>query len=145
VGIYSRGSLIQTTGAGAACLEFNFNNTERAYLLKVRITLETAPGAASVFGIGSATNPGQGSTWLTSSPEDAGGLADNFPNIATAWTGTPPTAPAQFYRRSTIDNVVGSEIEWLFPFGLVMPNTSSFVIWNITAVGASEITLTWDN
>lgn len=144
--IYSRGQLIQTLTANAASLELNSNNTERIYLLKMRITLEGAAsgGGASVFGFGQPVNPGQGQTWLTSGVEDAAGLADIFPNVATAWSGTPPTSPTQFFRSSTI-NSIGDEILWLFPYGLIVPSVSSLVLWNITVVGKAEVTLTWDD
>jgi hypothetical protein len=146
VAIYSRGQLIQTLTANAASLEFNCNNTERGYLLKVRITLEgtASGGGSSMFGFGQPVNAGQGQTWLTSTPEDASGLADVFPNIATSWSGTPPTAPTQFFRRSTV-NAVGDEILWLFPYGLIVPSASSLVLWNLSTVGSAEVTLTWDD
>lgn len=144
--IYARGQAIQTLTSGAACLEFNGNNNERIFLLKIRILLEgtASGGGASVFALGQPVNAGQGQTWLTSTPEDSGTLSDTFPNVATAWSGTPPTSPTQFYRQSTI-NAIGDEIIWPFPYGLVVPLNSSLVVWNVTTVGAADISLEWDN
>lgn len=144
--IYSRGTLIQTTSSGAACLEIAGYSRERSELIELRITLESAPGAVSVFGLGQAVNAGQGQTWLTSGgPEDAAALADNFPQLATAWSGTPPTSPTGFFRRGSIDNAVGGELIWTFPYGLVTAGNNSLVVWNITAVGSAEITTVWDD
>lgn len=143
--VYSRGTLIQTTSANAACLEIAGYSRERSELIEIRITLETAPGAVSVFGVGMPVNAGQGQTWLTSGgPEDAAAPADVFPQLATAWV-TAPTAPTQFYRRGSIDNAVGGELIWCFPYGIITPGNNSLVVWNLTAVGSAEVTVVWDD
>ncbi len=66
-------------------------------------------------------------------PDDANDLpatvkiAGPTPN-ATGWA-TPPTLPANFFRRATVQNVFGSNIRWKFRDGLVIPAGGSIVFW----------------
>jgi hypothetical protein len=58
-------------------------------------------------------------------------------NGALAWA-TSPTAPTTFSRRWSCGAVTGVGIVWVFPRGLVIPPSSSIVVWNITATVAAD-------
>jgi len=142
--IYSKGFAIQTLTAGAASFEIYGIAQDRTALLGLLLTLTSAPGAASTFGFGVPAAIGQGPTLQAMNNEDGGALADLFPTMTTAWV-TSPTAPTQFLRRFTLDNVVGQGQPIMFPRGLNLTAGSSFVLWNITAVGNTSINLIVDD
>jgi hypothetical protein len=144
VSFFSIGVPIQTLTANAPCMELLGINTFRVYLFEVHITLTTAPGAGSEFGIGQSQAEGLTPTLQLAASEDMAVLqTDVFPFIATAWV-TPPTVPTQFYRTAMIDNAVGEGIVWQFPAGLVVSNGSSLVLWNLSAIGQANVNFVWD-
>ena len=141
--IFSKGVALQTLTSGAASLEIIGAAQVRAHLLSLEFILEAAPGGTVTMGLGQPAAPGQGPTLLTSTNEDGGALADLFPLLATAWV-TAPTLPTNFLRRYSLDNVQGQGFIWQFPRGLVTPQASSWVLWNLTALGNASVYLTWD-
>ena len=56
-------------------------------------------------------------------------LASGVLQSALAWA-TPPTVPANFYRRVTLPATIGTGVIWTFPKGIVIPVSSSIVLWN---------------
>jgi hypothetical protein len=60
-----------------------------------------------------------------------------------AW-GTAPTAPTNFLRRVTLPATIGAGIIWTFPRGLVIPVSSSIVIWNIGTNSVADIWIVID-
>jgi len=135
---------IANTSANVACCEITGSTNDRIFIWKVQIVLESAPGAASVFGLCNPTAKGANPTYLTSAQEIGWSLGDTWPNIATGWT-TPPSWSGKYFRLKSLDNVVGEEIIWHFPHGLVVANTASMCVWNVTAVGNASITIVWDD
>ena len=66
-------------------------------------------------------------------PEDSDNvIASGVVQSALAW-GTSPTVPAKFFRRIALPATIGTGVIWTFPKGLVIPISSSIVLWNITA------------
>ena len=66
-------------------------------------------------------------------PEDSDNvLATGVVQSALAW-GTSPTPPAKFFRRIALPATIGTGVIWTFPKGLVIPISSSIVLWNVTA------------
>lgn len=59
-------------------------------------------------------------------------------NASLSW-GTSPTVPLIFHRRWNGAATAGTGIVWTFPRGLVVPVSSSIVLWNITATAASDV------
>lgn len=139
--IYVNGLPLQTLSSNSPSFELLGNSNERTIVLEVGITLESA--ATSQFGLGFTTTRGQGPTLLVSSVEDITQPADNEPTMATAWT-TPPLIPTTFLRQATISNI-GDVIIWTWTKGLVIPVSTSLVLWNLTAIGNANISVLLDD
>lgn len=59
-------------------------------------------------------------------------------NGSLSWA-TSPTVPLIFHRRWNGAATIGVGIVWTFPRGLVIPVSSSLVLWNITTTVASDV------
>ena len=127
---YSLGVLTTGTASGAAAWEIRTSANVRGYLMEVGFFLNAA--TASTIGLGRPAAIGITPT----SPVDF--LPEDFANptvsgqvqSALAWT-TGPTAPANFLRRISLPATAGVGIIWTFPKGLVIPVSSSIVLWNL--------------
>jgi hypothetical protein len=102
----------------------------RVKVLEIGIFLAAA--TASVFGIGRPAAIGITPT----SPVDllnedtADVIASGSVQSALAW-GTGPTVPVSFLRRVSLPATIGTGVIWTFPEGLVIPVSSSLVLWNL--------------
>lgn len=128
---------VRTTGvgAGAAAWEIRTGATPgRWKLLELKVFLAAA--TASVYGLGQPAAIGVTPTtpvdFNLDDPNDV--LATGVVQSALAW-GTGPTVPATFDERASIGGVIGNGVIFTFPQGLVIPVSSSLVLWNITANG----------
>ena len=66
-------------------------------------------------------------------PEDPNTvLATGVIQSSLAW-GTGPTVPAAFLRRIALPATIGTGVIWTFPEGLVIPVSSSIILWNLAA------------
>lgn len=64
-------------------------------------------------------------------PEDPNNvLASGVVQSALAW-GTKPTIPTAFLRRIALPAVIGTGVIWTFPEGVVIPVSSSIILWNL--------------
>jgi hypothetical protein len=64
-------------------------------------------------------------------PEDGDDvIASGVVQSALAW-GTKPTIPANFIRRISLPATVGTGVIWTFPMGIVIPVSSSLILWNL--------------
>ena len=59
-------------------------------------------------------------------------------NGSLSW-GTSPTVPLIYHRRWNGAATIGVGVVWTFPRGLVIPISSSLVLWNITTTVASDV------
>lgn len=137
---------VRTTNLGVTSpsVEFIGAPEERIYLWQVLITLAaTNGGNPSTFALAQPAVKGSGPSYLAGVPEDQTVFGDNFPSFTMTWASSAPTYPSNFFRQSTIDDVVGNCIVWEFPNGLVVPSTSSLVLFNVSAVGAADVSFTW--
>jgi hypothetical protein len=104
----------------------------------MEIGLFLAAATASTFGLGRpqaiGVTPTSPVTVLQEDPGDPAGTVQT----ALAW-GTAPTVPLQFFRRISLPATIGTGVIWTFPRGLVIPISSSLVVWNITATGVADI------
>jgi len=135
--IYSLANRTSQAGSAAACLEIRTTSTDRPRLLEMGITISAA--TASVFGLGRPQAIGVGPTSpVTVLAEDP---ADPAATVVTclAWGTTAPTVPLQFFRRVSLPGTIGAGIIWTFPRGLIIPVSSSIVLWNITAVAVADV------
>ena len=64
-------------------------------------------------------------------------------NASLSW-GTSPTVPLIFQRRWNSAATIGVGIVWTFPRGMVIPVSSSIVVWNITTAVALDINCALD-
>jgi hypothetical protein len=104
----------------------------------MEIGIFLAGATASTFGLGRPAAIGQTPTApITVLAEDPGDPAGTV-TTALAW-GTGPTAPTNFFRRISLPATVGTGVIWTFPRGLVIPVSSSIVIWNLSSMGVSDI------
>jgi len=59
-------------------------------------------------------------------------------NGSLSWA-TSPTVPLIYHRRWGCAATIGVGVVWTFPRGLVIPISSSLVIWNIATTTASDV------
>jgi hypothetical protein len=64
-------------------------------------------------------------------------------NGSLSWA-TSPTVPLIFHRRWNGAATVGVGMVWTFPRGLVIPISSSLVLWNITTTVAADVNAVCD-
>jgi len=122
-----------------ACWEIRTGSTPgRVKVFEIGITLAAA--TASTFGLGRPAAIGVTPTspidFQVEDPNDV--LATGVIQSALAW-GIGPTVPANYLRRFTLPATVGTGIIWTFPEGLVIPVSSSLIIWNISATGVADM------
>lgn len=124
-----------------ACFELRTTATQRIRIMEIGITLAAA--AASTFGLGRpaaiGVTPTSPVTVLPEDPADATGAS----TTALAW-GTGPTAPTAFLRRIGLPATIGAGIIWQWQNGLIVPVSSSMVLWNITATGVADLYIVVD-
>jgi len=98
-----------------------------------------AAATASTYGLGRPAAIGITPTtpvdFLVEDPADV--IAANVALSALAW-GTGPTAPAAFLRRITLPATIGTGVIWTWPRGLVIPVSSSIVLWNLGTNGVVD-------
>lgn len=102
----------------------------RAKIIEIGFFLAAA--TASVVGLGRPAATGITPTapvdFLPEDPNDV--LASGVVQSALAWE-TGPTVPANFFRRIALPATIGTGVIWTFPEGLVIPVSSSVVLWNL--------------
>jgi len=110
----------------------------RVKVYEIGITLAAA--IPSTFGLGrpqaigiTPTNP---VNFQVEDPNDV--LASGVVRSALAW-GTGPTVPSNYLRRVSLPATVGVGIIWTFPKGLVIPVSSSLILWNISSTGVADV------
>ena len=133
--IYSIG--VRTTGVttGTAAWEIRSASTDRLYILEIGVFLAAA--TASTYGIGRPAAIGVTPTSpVTLIAEDSAAPAGTGQS-ALAW-GSGPTAPTVFFRRAQFPATIGSGIIWTFPRGLIVPVSSSLVLWNLATNGVVD-------
>lgn len=127
--LYSLGVLTTGTASGAAAWEIRTASTDRAVVREIGVFLNAA--TASVFGIGRPAAIGVTPTSpVTFLAQDAASPTGTITS-ALAW-GTGPTAPTAFLRRAGLPGAIGNGIVWTFgPNELIIPVSSSLVLWNL--------------
>jgi hypothetical protein len=102
----------------------------RAKVMEIGFFLAAA--TASTIGLGRPAAVGITPTtpvdFLPEDPNDV--LAAGVVQSAVAW-GTGPTIPAAFLRRIALPATIGTGVIWTFPEGLVIPVSSSLILWNL--------------
>ena len=113
----------------------------RARLMEIGFTLAAA--TASVIGLGRpaviGNTPTAASTFdfLPEDPNDV--IAANVLLSAVAWDVAGPTVPVNYLARIGLPATIGAGVIWTFPDGIVIPVSSSLVLWNISAAGLLDV------
>lgn len=128
---------VLTTGvsSGSAAWEIRTSANKRARLLELGLFLTAA--TASVYQLGRPAAIGVTPTSpVDFLPEDNADVeVSGDLQSALAWS-TAPTSPANFFRGINLPAQIGTGVIWTFPKGIVIPYSSSLVLWNGAANGA---------
>jgi hypothetical protein len=140
---YTHAARTTATAAGANW-ELRSAASARLYVQEIGIFMGAA--TASSFGLGRpaaiGVTPTSPVTVQANDPADPAGTAQT----AVAW-GTAPTNPTStiYLRRIGLTNVIGAGVIWTFaPPGLVVPVSSSLVIYNLATNGVADIYVVMD-
>jgi hypothetical protein len=127
---YALSVLTTGTASGAAAWEIRTSANVRARIMEIGVFLNAA--TASLIGLGRPAAIGVTPTSpVDFLPEDsADPTVASQVQSALAWT-TGPTAPTQFLRRVGLAAAIGSGVIWTWQNGLVIPVSSSVVLWNL--------------
>lgn len=133
--LYDFAVLTTGTSSGAAAWEIRTSANVRARLMEIGFFLNAA--TASTVGLGRPAAIGITPTspvdFLPEDPADP--TVSGQVQSALAWT-TGPTVPANFLRRISLPATQGVGVIWTFPRGIVIPVSSSIVLWNLAANSA---------
>lgn len=139
--IYSLGSRSSNFTVNQACWELRTTSSMRAVVLQVEFFIAT--GTAVSIGLGRPAAIGVTPTSPVTVLQEDSAAQNGNSQVALAW-GTSPTAPSNYLRRWNGPATVGAGIIWTFPRGLVVPVSSSIVIFNITTNVAADINVVLD-
>jgi hypothetical protein len=139
--VYSIANRTSNVTIATAALEIRTTSTDRPRLMEIGISLNVATACCFALGRPGAIGVTPTSP-ITVLAEDVGDPVGTV-TTALAW-GTAPTVPTNFFRRVSLPAALGAGIIWTFPRGLVIPVSSSLVIWNITATALADIWIVID-
>ena len=130
---YSLGVRTVDGTTGAAAWEIRTAATPgRARIIELGFFLAAA--TATTIGLGRPAAIGITPTtpvdFLPEDPNDV--IASGVVQSSLAW-GTGPTIPTAFLRRISLPATIGTGVIWTFPEGLVIPVSSSVILWNLAA------------
>jgi len=134
---YTLGVRTSSGTSGAAAWEIRTSANVRARILEVGVFLAAA--TASTYGLGRPAAIGVTPTSpVDFQPEDpADPIVVGQVQSALAWA-TGPTVPAAFLRRIGLPATIGTGVIWTWPNGLVIPISSSIVLWNLATNGVVD-------
>lgn len=123
-----------------ASVEWRTPSTVRPKMLEISIVQAT--GTAQSLGLGRPQAIGVTPVNVLFQPDDPADPASVMSG-SLSWA-TSPTVPLIYHRRWNSAATIGVGIVWTFPRGLVIPVSSSLVVFNITAAVASDISAICD-
>lgn len=133
--LYSLGVRTTAGTTGAAAWEIRSTSTDRLFVVEIGVFLAAA--TASTYGLGRPAAIGVTPTSpVATQAEDPANPAATALS-ALAW-GTGPTVPTNFLRRVSFPATIGSGVIWTFPKGLIIPVSSSIVLWNAATNGVVD-------
>lgn len=139
--IYSLGQRTTTfTATTAACIEWRSAASVRPKVLEISYISATA--TAQSIGLGRPQAIGVTPVNVLFQADDPSDPAATSAG-SLSWA-TSPTVPLIFHRRWNGAATIGVGIVWTFPRGLVIPVSSSLVLWNITTTVASDVNCVLD-
>jgi hypothetical protein len=133
--IYSLAQRTTTLTLNQASVEWRTPATVRPKVLEITVMQATATAVS--LGLGRPQALGVTPVNVLFQADDPGDPASVM-NGSLSWA-TSPTIPLIFLRRWNSAATIGVGIVWTFPRGLVIPVSSSLVIWNITTAVAADV------
>lgn len=135
--IYSLAQRTTTfTATTTATVEWRSAATVRPKVLEVSY-INSAAATATSIGLGRPQAIGITPVNVLFQADDPGDPA-SVTNGSLSW-GTSPTVPLIYHRRWGCAATIGVGIVWTFPRGLIIPISSSLVIWNIATTTGSDV------
>lgn len=140
---YSLGVRSSGTASGAALWELRTGASFRVKIMEIGIAMAAA--TASVFGLGRpaaiGVTPTSPVTLLAEDPAEGASSA----SVSLAW-GTGPTAPTgtNYLRRIGLPATIGAAWVWSWSRGLIVPVSSSMVLYNLQLNGVADIYVVTD-
>ena len=128
------------TATTAACWECRAPAGIRPKVLELSIIQATA--TACSYGLGRPQAIGVTPVNVLFQTDDPGDPAAT--TAASLSWATSPTVPLIYHRRWNSAATVGVGIIWTFPRGLIIPVSSSLVIWNISTTVAADVSCVID-
>jgi hypothetical protein len=143
--LYTHAARTSGTVSGDATWELRSTSTDKLFIVEIGIFMGAA--TASTFGLGRPAAIGVGPTSpVTVQAFDTGDPAGTGTTVV-AWGTTKPTAPTSsiYLRRIGLPNAIGAGVIWTFgERGLIVPVSSSIVIYNLATNGVADIYVTLD-
>ena len=137
MGLYELAVRTSSGTSAAAAWEIRTSANVRARIMELGVFLAAA--TASTYGLGRPAAIGVTPTspvdFLPEDPADP--TVSGQVQSAVAWT-TGPTVPANFFRRISLPSTIGTGIIWTWARGLVIPASSSVVLWNLATNGVVD-------
>jgi hypothetical protein len=135
VAIYSLAQRTTNVTINNANVEWRSAASNRPKILEVSYI--SAAATAHSIGLGRPGAIGVTPVNVLFQADDPGDPA-SVTNGSLSWA-TSPTTPTVFMRRANFAATIGVGVVWTFPRGLVIPVSSSVILFNITAGAASDV------
>ena len=130
--MFSQAQQTINTAAGTPAWEIRTNNMTRSAIMEIGLTTVTA--ASIGVGLGRPATQGNTSYIEFSFLPEYGteGLSISQTKLVLL-SQVLPTAPVNYFRRAFGLSGIGNGVIWTFARALIIPLSSSLVLWNITA------------
>lgn len=127
----------RTTGLTIANANFGIYSPATVRPAVLEYSLVQATATAQSIGLGRPATAGTPTGPILFQQDDGADPA-SVVNGHITWS-VQPTAPAVFMKRWNGAATIGVGRVWTFPRGIVIPVSSAFVAWNITAAVAMDV------
>lgn len=126
--IFERGITTVAAGAGAAYIALRASANVPVELLELGLTVANAVNS-EVGLVRAATGGTASTTWTPEKVNPASAAAATI--VETAWSPAPTIAGTPLYLRTAyIGGTVGNGLIWVFTDPIIIPVSSSILIWN---------------
>lgn len=126
----------QTVASGNPGWQLITASTARATLLELFLVTASA-GVAGAIALGRPATLGTNSG-LAPFQRDEPAAPACVSSATVSWSVN-PTIPVWFHRQWSYPAAIGNGIIWTFPRGLIVPISSSIVLWNVQANANIEV------
>jgi hypothetical protein len=135
--------------ANSPLLELRTPSTTRARVFQVKITFAVLSTTAPRFVLARPTNTPAGGTNNTPIPLDNADAASLCSFISTGWTTAPTFATSgPWIEVGGLPLTLGAGLIWSYPIPMVLPVSSSLILADLNASGATlgsyDVSFIWD-